>query len=718
MSPSLRTFSESWHRIAHARLSLRPTVRARRQHFRGEDWVILEDPFNNRFYRLRPEAYQFVARLDPEHSVDEIWQQTLTHTPESAPGQEEVIQILSQLHQANLLYAREAVDSRGLYARHEKQRKKEFRAKLASIMFARIPLFDPTPLLVPILRALGPLAGWPAMLLWLVVVIFGGKQAIDHAGALLDQSQSVLAPDNLILLYLATIWVKVLHEFGHALVCRHYGGEVRTMGVMLIVFTPLPYMDATSSWRFRSRWQRAFVGAAGMWVEIFLAAVAAIVWANTGNGMLHSLAYNIMFVASVSTIVFNANPLLRFDGYYIFSDLLDIPNLYQRSRQQLQYLCERHLFRLDSLDPVAELPHEGFWLASYGVLSAIYRLIVFAGILLFVGDQYLILGVLMAIGMVIAWLLVPPWKLYKYLTTHPRLEKHRGRASGTVAGGLIFVLAFLLLIPMPDRFRAQGIVQAKAFTVISTGTSGRIDTLLATPGTWVKQGTPLIRMSSPELDNQIAAIEARWRQTEAEERKALFAAGIDLAAIASTQKSVAQQRDFLYHQRRQLTVHAGQSGHWSAPHVADLTGSWVARGTPLGQLIDSRHYRFTAVISQDEATALFDERIRTAEVRIHGDESRVLTLTHLDIVPAEQSRLPSAALGWRGGGEQAVNMDDQAGLQTTEPYFRVDGQLPEDTAVNLMHGRTGTVRFTLPPKPLAYQWYRDLRQVLQRRYQL
>jgi len=152
--------------------------------------------------------------------------------------------------------------------------------------------------------------------------------AIDHAPGLKEQGQSVLAPDNLVLLYVGLILAKAVHEFGHAMACRRFGGEVHVMGIMFMVFTPMPYVDVTSAWAFRSRWQRILVGGAGMLTELFLAALATFIWANTGAGTLHSLTYNMMFVASVSTVLFNANPLMRFDGYYILADLLDIPNLY------------------------------------------------------------------------------------------------------------------------------------------------------------------------------------------------------------------------------------------------------------------------------------------------------------------------------------------------------------------------------------------------------
>ncbi|MFA6011102.1 MAG: site-2 protease family protein, partial [Desulfobacteraceae bacterium] len=344
MANSGSTFSESWHRVAGLRLSLRASVEVRMQRFRGEKWYVLNDPFNNSFFRVRPMAYDFLVRLTPSRTVEDVWEQCLEISPDTAPGQEDVIQLLTQLYHANLLYTERTADTQALFDRFRKRKQREIRSRFLSIMFMRIPLFDPNRFLSRILplieRVLSPIGA----LVWCIVVGLAIKTAIDHAATIGQQAQGILAPGNLFLLYVALVFVKTLHEFGHAMVCRRFGGEVHTMGVMLLVFTPLPYMDATSSWSFRNPWERAFVGAAGMIAELFIAALFTFVWAYTGQGVVNSLAYNIMFIASVSTLIFNGNPLLRFDGYYILSDLLDIPNLSTQANLQLRHMVERYMF--------------------------------------------------------------------------------------------------------------------------------------------------------------------------------------------------------------------------------------------------------------------------------------------------------------------------------------------------------------------------------------
>ncbi|MCP5091917.1 MAG: hypothetical protein GY949_13440 [Gammaproteobacteria bacterium] len=713
-----RTFSESWYRIADVEASLRPTVKVRKQRFRGSEWYVLQDPFNNSFFRLRPEAWYLVARLEPGRTIEQTWKFCMQEDPDAAPGQEETIRLLTQLHHANLLYYNTPSDSENFFARYKKRKQRELKARLASVLFARIPLVDPDEFvtrIVPYLRVLfGPI-GW---ILWFSVVLLAGKLVLDNVDRVADQAQSVLASENLVLLYLSMVLVKTLHEFGHAIVCRYFGGEVHTMGVMLIVFTPLPYMDATSSWGFRNRWQRAFVGAAGMIVEIFIAALAVFVWAKTGQGVLNSLAYNIMFIASVSTILFNANPLLKFDGYYIFSDMLDVPNLYTRARQQIRYFAERYLLGMRNETSPSSSAKGAVGLCTYAVASATYRVFVFIGILLFVGDQYLILGVLMAVLLVVMWAVVPPYKLVKYLLASAKLE-HRRRRAMTVALAVVVAAGFVLgQYPFPDRFRAPGVVLSAEYAQVSNDVAGQLEEMLVDTGANVVAGAALMRLSNPQIDNRRRMMDAQLRHLSVLERRARSAGGEDLAALAKRRESLELKHTRLLEQQASLVVRARQAGIWVAPEVPHLLGAWLQRGEELGTLINPHGFNFSAVVAQDEVSALFGETIHRAEVRLHGRAAEVLTVGNLEIIPFQQERLPSAALGWSGGGPIPVAASDSTGIEAAEPFFRIDAKLSPEDASRLLHGHSGLLRLSFEEKPLLVQWSRAARQVLQRRYQL
>lgn len=710
------TYSESWFRIAQQRVSLRSHVRVHRQFFRGERWYVLQDPFNNQYFRVRPPAYEFLARLRPDRTVDAVWNETFEADPDNAPGQEEVIRLLAQLYGANLLHSSLAPDSARLFERFTKRRQRERKAFFRSIMFARIPLFDPDHFLKRAMPVAKALFSWLGLLVWLVVVGAAMKVVIDNFSDLKDQTEGVLAPDNLFWLYVGLVIIKAVHEFGHAFACRRFGGEVHTMGIMFLLFTPIPYMDATASWAFRSRWQRALVGAAGMIVEVFVASLATFVWVSTSPGTIHSLAYNMMLVASVSTVLFNANPLLRFDGYYILSDLLDIPNLHQRSTGLLKHGIEYYCFGYKKSTNPARSRRETVWLAVFAVASWIYKVIIFTTILFFLADRFLILGMIMAVVCAVAWICVPIYKLIVYLASSPKLERTRFRAVSVVVGFLLFLMLVLDIIPFPNRFRSPGVLQAYEHSLVVTGVSGMIAEAVTLDGSDVVKGQPLFRMSNRDLELQIEAARAQLAQTESMILRAMKENSADLKPLRSREEATRKLLKRLLESQTELVVRAGHSGVWVAPGIEDLVGSWHERGKPIGQIVNQSTFYFSAIISQKEASRLFTDEIRDSEVKMYGQAGETLTVVEQTVIPADQQNLPSAAIGWAGGGEVAVDLQDKSGTKAVEPFFEVRSTVVGSEELTMLHGKGGRIRFDLPPEPLLRQWVRKLRQLLQQRY--
>ncbi len=709
------TFSESWYRIAGHRVALRPHVVVRRQYFRGERYFVLHDPFSNQFFRVRPSAYEFIARLHIGRTVESVWHECIETSPEEAPGQEQILRLLGQLHGANLLHSDIPPDTAKMFDRYEKRRVREARNKWLNLLFTRFPLFDPDSLLKRMLPLLRVVFSVPGALIWLIVVGAGVKVVIDHAAEFGASAMDTLAPQNLLLLYAGTVIAKIVHEFGHACVCRRLGGEVHVMGVMLMIFTPLPYVDTTSSWSFRSRWARAFVGAAGMYAELFLAALAAFVWGATGDGMIHDVAFNIIFVASVSTLIFNLNPLLRFDGYYILSDLLEIPNLQLRASRQFIHWIERFAFGVKNSMPVAATRREAAWLGIFFVSSTAYRLVVTTAILLFVAGQFLLVGIILAVIGAAAWLLVPLWRGVRYLIKGSALGRQRRRAVIVSGGTLAAVAAMLFAVPFSNDLRAPGVVEAAEYSVVSTAAAGRVAEVLTPSGGVVETGQPLVRLENPELIFELAEAEARASETHLMRRQAMETLVANLDPLDSRIAAIEQIVSQLRAQQASLIVRAEHAGLWHAPELTSYLGEWIPRGKEIGQTVGTGTFRFSAVVSQEDASRLFEHKLDAGDVRLHGQAERVLTVREVSIIPADRRKLPSAALGSRGGGELAV-AGDESGQEAREGFFEARATLTPDTVAVMTHGASGAIRFELPREPLGVQWVRKLRQLMQKRF--
>jgi putative peptide zinc metalloprotease protein len=714
-----RTFSDAWHRVAQVRAHLRRSVTAQRQYFRGEAWVVLTDRFGSDWFRVSPDAYAFLCRLTPQCTIDEAWNASLEADLHLALTQEEVVQLLGQLNLSNLLQYDRSDSAASLFDRFSKRSSQEMRALLMGFLSIKIPVLDPDRMLnaaLPLIRTVYSRRG---LMVYLVLLALGAKFLMDDAARLFDQSAGVLSPSNLPLLYVGFLLSKTLHEFSHAAVCKRFGGEVHKLGVMLLIFAPMPYVDATAAWGFRSRAERVLVGAAGVIAELALASLAAIFWSHTAPGTLNSLAYNVMFVASISTVVFNLNPLMRFDGYHMLVDILDVPNLFQRSREQLRYIGEKHILGLPSAQPAARTPTESVLLPLFGVLSMGYWVLLMSTIIFFIAGEYLDLGIALAFLMLFTALILPLFKFAKYLFTSPVLGFYRPRAiaiSGGIAG-LAFVV--LGLIPVPDHVRVNGVVEAGQSRLLHSDSDGFLAELLARPGSLVQAGQPLLRLRNDELEFDIRSVDMQLDQLLAQETHALTAAVADLKAIARQREAVEQTRADLLRRQQGLLVRAPIGGIWSASDLDAGRGQWLGRGAALGTVVNEGAWRFVAVLPQ-VASHVFQNPIVRTEVRLRGQEERNLPTLSTMVLPFEQGHLPSRALGMAGGGDIAVSPSDQNGLTSAEPFFRIESALPADLAdgPQLVHGRVGTMRITLSNRPLLVQWERQARQYLQRKFRV
>lgn len=734
MSALLPTFDESWHRVAPRRVRLRPGVEVHAQSFRGQRWHVLRDHLSGKFFRVRPAAYAFICEMERSATVGEAWERRLEAEPDSAPGQGEVVHLLSQLHRAGLLRSEVEGDAEGLAEVFAAEKRREAATRWSSLLFFRLPLWCPDHFLRATSWIGALLFSRFGFLLWLVLVGWGLSEVISNWSSFAADSSGLLGAANLMWMYAVMVVIKVLHEFGHGYACRRFGGEVPEMGLMLLLFNPLPYVDASASTAFPNKWHRILVGGAGMLVEMVIAGIAAVVWAHSGSGLLHNLAYNAVIAASVVTILFNANPLLRYDGYHMLSDWLELPNLQGRASQMMLHLLEKHLFGMKASRSPAETKTEGFWLALYWICSWAYRLMITFGILLVVSLNYLGFGMLLAVVFGFLWIVLPVFKSVHYLLTSPKLERRRWRACGLSFGLVAVVLAFLCLVPVPNYFRAEGVVRAEPFARVYAGVEGNLTSIMVPSGTMVTAGTPLASLQNPELEHEQALLEAQTALALANERHALETDPARHASMKAYFHALDLRRKRLDDDTLSLTLHAPCDGLWLAPDVAQFAGGMLPRGLQLGFVQSGKAFIVSAVVRQDDVSRLFTpEQVRGTEVRVRGQEGTALQVTAFTAIPAERQNLPSAALGIAGGGQIAVqNQADResrlagAGLarqaadatQTSEPVFEIRAPLRNDPAVKLLHGQRVVVRMTLEPAPLAAQWWRLLRQTFQRTYKL
>lgn len=708
-------FSPSWYRVAGLKPRIRSHAAIHRHAYRGEVWFVLQDHAANRAHRFSRAAHHFIGLMDGNRTVQEIWEATHKQLGDAAPTQEDVIRLLGQLHAADALLCDVTPDAAEVFRRHQRHSRMEWRRRLWTPLALRFPLWDPDRFLERTLPAVRWLFGWPGVLLWLAVVGTGGVLMASHWTDLTeDVVDRVLAPQNLLLLWIVYPVVKALHELGHAYATKKWGGEVHEIGIMLLVLVPVPYVDASSAWGFRDKGKRMVVGAAGIAVELFLAALALFVWLAAESGAVRAVAYNVMLIGGISTLLFNGNPLLRFDGYYVLADAVEIPNLGTRANRYLGYLFQRYVLGARQADSPATAAGERAWLLGYGLAAAAYRLFIMFVIILFIAGKFFAVGVLLALWAIATQVAVPVGKSLDFLVSSPGLRRQRGRALGTTLAIVLGALVLLFAAPAPSWTRAQGVIWVPEEAQLRAGTDGFIERVLAEPGSEVVRGQPLVEASDPFLRTRVAVLEAQLRELAAQYDALITVDRVQAAMVREEMASVAANLERSRERAAQLVMKSPASGRLVVPNAADLPGRFVAKGQLVAYVIEHKPLTARVAVDQDDI-ALVRSRTRGVEVMLAGWDAEPLPASVRREVPGASRQLPSPALGSMGGGPYAVDPRDRNGVTALERVFQVELALPPEASSPYLGARV-FVRFDHGYEPIALQVWRALRQLFLRRF--
>ncbi|MBL8963674.1 MAG: PqqD family peptide modification chaperone [Phycisphaeraceae bacterium] len=712
------TFSPFWHRVRAMTPRLRPHVQITRQHYRGQRWHVLQDPSTNQFFRLGPVAYEYVQMLDGRRTVEEVWKISLSRHGDDAPTQGEVIQLISQLYNSNLLTVDATPDVEQLLGRGRERLRKSVQQQAIGLMYFKIKVFNPDRILAWIEPILRPILNRWGLIAWAGLLVFAIVSIAPYWEELRLGIESTLAPSNWGWIAVVFVVTKLIHEIGHGVICKRFGGQVPEFGFMLLVMMPAPFVDASASWAFASKWRRIAVGAGGMIFELAIASVAALVWISTlsgGSPLVHQIAYNAMFTASLSTILFNANPLMRFDGYYMLSDLLEIPNLMQRSTTMLKHLWERLVFRVRDTFPPSSARDEQVILVVYGIAALVYRIFLFFSITLYVMGKMFGLGLVLAVWTASVWFILPMAGFVHYLASSPKIADRRGQVVFTTLAIAAAVSLLIGAVPFPDRRYGEGVIESPGRTGIFAGVDGFITDSHVRPGDVVREGDPLITMTSRELQAQRETVEAMIRETESLEREYLTQSHAMAQIAREKVATLREQRRFIDDRGLRLVVRAPRDGVIVGRDPTAAVGMFVREGTFLCELVDTSALRVAGELAQTEGSWLFElpRESFKVEMRTHSRIDRIVEGSVERIIEAGQRELPHPALGVGGGGVIETDPQDRSGRQIKRPRFRVDIHAP---GVPIgAPGERVRIRYTLPDKPLVAQWVDRLQKIVQGR---
>ncbi len=556
----------------------RPDLQAKRHLYHGRSYWVVKEPVGLNYFRFHDEEYAILNMLDGHTSLQQIKDRFQADFAPQRITLQDLQQFIGMLHRSGLVISRATGQGRQLRRRGDDKRKKELLGKLANVFALRFRGIDPEGLL----NFLNPFTWWFFTLPALILVSLFGLSAIKVVLVNIQEFRSKLptfeqffAAHNWIYLGVTMALVKVLHEFGHGLSCKRYGGECHEMGVMMLVFTPCLYCNVSDSWMLPNKWHRVFIGAAGMYVELALASVATYMWWFSEPGMFNFLCLSVMFICSVSTVVFNGNPLLRFDGYYILMDILEIPNLRQKATEILKRWFQKNCLGLELQEnPFLPQRSKG-WFALYTVASVIYRWVVVYSIMIFlikVLEPYGLqaLGRIVAFTGLVGMVVKPAWDIIKFFRIPGKASKMKRKnmtISLAVAG---LILALSVWLPLPYHVRCAAEIQPQDSQQVFAMVPGRLVQFYKRPGDAVQAGDVIAQLDNVEERTQLAQYqgelnEAKVKLDVLKDRPRLEDARsqleIQLDKVRSREALVKEVSDRI----AQLTVTAKESGVIYAP---------------------------------------------------------------------------------------------------------------------------------------------------------
>jgi putative peptide zinc metalloprotease protein len=700
-----------------------------RVEYRGVGSWVIKDPVALKYHRLQPEQYKVLRLLDGHRNLEQIRDGLQSAFPTLSFAMVDLQHLITDLHNKRLVYSNRPGRGPALVKERRKAKKKKFTSLFKNILYLRLPGWDPE----PTLRWMYPLTRWmfhPWAIIFTLLFVSSAYVLLavkfDQFYSQLPEFQQFFGWPNLIYLWFSLGLAKIIHEFGHGLSCKHFGGECHEMGVMLLVFSPCLYCDASDSWMLKNKWQRFAIGGAGMYIEAIISALSIYGWWYTQPGLLNHLCLNVFFVTAVSTVIFNANPLMRFDGYYMMSDFLEIPNLRPKSDKMLREKFSWYCLGIETR-PDPFMPETGkIWFVAFAIAASIYRWFILFGITLFL---YTVLkpydlqsiGIFMAVVSMAGIVSSMAMNVYRILAA-PRTEplsKPKIFATLTVLASVILAAIF---IPLPLRVESSFLIEPYEVRHVYVTMPGELVELHVEPGNWVDQDYVLARLLNEELEDQ-------YDTMLVDEKVLVSKVALNLALQDNLQKQITQQeleskrtqiKDF-EKQMAHLTITSPVSGRVVAPpRIArpklDLLRDQLAtfHGTPLDPrnancFLEERTHllsiapsdRLVAILLLDQGDRNDVEVGQIVEIMFEHLPDRTYSGTIEKISIGNEEFAPQA-LSNKGGGELSTVTDASGREKLTSTAYQATVLLDEDAQL-LKAGMRGKTRFVVDRRS-AWDW--------------
>lgn len=665
----------------------------------GKVAYILRDPVTFESHRFTQLDYEVFVGISSGLPLADVFRSLVEKARVKSEAENDFYQFAAELVNTGLV-GLPASSGKTLYQRANRRRKSMLNTRLQNFLFQKIPLFNPDQFLDRTIHVANVIYTKWFVRLWLLALILAMTIVCRRWNDFTNPMADMLTVQNLPLLWGILFGLKFVHEFGHAYACKKFGGNVPAMGLYMIAGNPCAFVDASAAWGFPSRWHRVVVSLGGMYVESIVGIAAVFVWAFASSPWLVSCAHQVVVMATLVTLIFNANPLMKYDGYFVLCDLTGIPNLRQRSAEQLRRLLKKSLLGLT--DNQITVSAGSVMLISYGIASTLYRLVVVIGISSMVATQFALAGLAMG-GYYIASTLYGLYRdVLRYLWYSPEVQAVQGRAR-VASYCMIAALPLLLLTPMPSGLRSSGRVASRDELEVANESAGIVRRVYARPGQVVTQDSPLV-----QLEN--SSILAQHEKDAGELLLSGMAWHSEMQKDVDEAAATARKVDFLDRQLRSseqdlhsLLVAAKRHGVVMSCLSEYEAGQFLPAGSTVA-VVGSGPWTIKVITTAEVIVSSQAQVGQNVGVRIKSQPGCVLSGRIISIAKAGDRFVSEDTLTHLAGGQIAVDpQTDEAGVAYFELTVQPDLREKE---ITLMHGMTAEVRLNRRLEFVGQEVYR------------
>ena len=699
------------------RVRLRPDLIVRPQFYEGMTHYVVKDPLGLKYYRFKAEEYFLLQQLDGRTTLLEVKKAFERKYRPQTITVDDLVRFCSQLHEAGVAQIDTPEQTEVFVKRRRKRIWKKVRGALANILYIKIPIIDPERLLT----WMYPYFRWmftPYFVAFsLLMMCSAGLMVASNWASFMERLptfQSFFNTRTIIYFWCSLAIVKIIHEFGHGLTAKHFGGEVHEMGALLLCLTPALYCDVTDSWLLPNKWHRIWISAAGIFVECFLASLATFAWFYSNPGLFNSLMLATMFLCSVNTVMFNANPLMRYDGYYVLSDFLEIPNLRVKANQFFSYAFQEKVLGLEV--PVQSyMPRTRRWLfLTYAITSFLYRWFVTLSILFFLNKllkpyKVYSIGMFFAMWGMIPLVIMPIYQIVKFCRTPGRFRKVKKVRATAFFASAVAIITAILMIPTPLRVKGTFVIAPADPARVYAYTPGRLVSLNVRDGAMVKKGDLIAQLSNPDKLRERSSLQQELEINRV--KAAYFSRSKDLEGrrLARQHATLADELEpvvsRINNQIASLYLVAERDGQVIGVPKMETTGQWIRPDKMFCEIGDPKKVQAQVIIDQGDIDLL--QTGNRAWIKVYGVSERTYRSNVKEIASRNRDEIPTE-LSHVAGGEIAAEQDKKTGkIKPLSAAYEIILPIENDD-LSLHVGQRGFAKIDGGHSTLAWYLWRGL----------